>query len=334
LWAPARQAACGKPIWVTEADRGLKFTGPEPWCELSQEDEIRKARYIAQSYASSLYAGSVRHFHFILGNYHEGHNGVQFGLLRKDMTPRPAYVALAAVGRLLAGAKCLGRWIVPESDNAYIIAFRTRPDGLERDVLVAWAEKKVDWPQRAKTKVSFSLPQSWKAEAVFDYLGRRLDEIPAELSGEALFIVLPAEQTDKLKLTTVARSENRKDNVCPVVLQVQMPRSTSMKIQPLPWSQGYEYQIDPDKPYNLRMFAYNFSNEPVKGTIQVKDKPSGWTLDKETWKISIEPMQQELFEASLTIPSDQNGTLKLTGDFGPAGNPVLAFRLHGKKDKN
>jgi len=332
LWAPARLAACGKPIWVTEADRGLKFAGPEPWCELSREDEIRKARYIAQSYASSLYAGSIRHFHFILGHYHEGHNGVQFGLLRMDMTPRPAYVALAAVGRLLAGAKCLGRWPVPDSDDAYVIAFRARPDGLERDVLVAWAEKKVDWPGRAKTKIPFSLPESWRLEGVFDYLGRRLDEMPAELSGEALFVVLPAGQTDKVKLTTLARSERREDKACPIVLQVQMPRSASTKVTPLPWSQGYEYRIDPDKPYSLRMFAYNFSSEPVKGTIRVTNKPSGWTLDRKTWNISIEPMQRGFFEATLTIPADQDGTLQLTGDFGPTGKPVLAFRLHSRKN--
>jgi len=332
LWGPARQAACGKPIWVTEADRGLKFSGPEPWCELSREDEIRKARYIAQSYASSLYAGSIRHFHFILGHYHEGSNGVQFGLLRMDMTPRPAYVALAAVGRLLAGAKCRGRWAVPDSDDAYVIAFRARPNGLERDVLVAWAEKKVDWSGRAKTKVPFSLPESWAVEGVFDYLGRRLDEIPAELSGEALFVVLPAGQTDKVKMTTLARSERRQDRICPIVLQVQMPRSASMKIEPLPWSQGYEYRIDPDEPYRLRMFAYNFASEPVNGTIRITNKPSGWKLDKETWNISIEPMQRELFEASLTIPPDQDGTLQLTGDFGTTGKPVLAFRLHSKKN--
>ena len=332
LWAPARQAACGKPIWVTEADRGLKFVGPEPWCELSREDEIRKARYIAQSYASSLYAGSIRHFHFILGHYHEGSNGVQFGLLRKDMTPRPAYVALAAVGQLLAGAKCLGRWAIPDSDDAYIIAFRARPDGLERDVLVAWAEKKVDWPQRAKTKIPFSLPESWQVEGVFDYFGRKLDEMPAELGGEALFIILPAGQTDKVKLTIVARSEQREENVCSVVLQVQMPRNASMKVEPLPWSQSYEYRIDPDEPYHLRMFAYNLTNEPVKGTIRVTDKPSGWTLDRETWNLSIDSMERELFETTITIPAGQDGTLQLTGDFGSAGKPVLAFRLHGKKN--
>ena len=97
-------------------------------------------------------------------------------------------------------------------------------------------------------------------------------------------------------------------------------------------SQGYEYQIEPDKPYRLRMFAYNFSSEPVKGTIKVAGKPSGWMLDRETWSLSIAPMQRELFEAALTIPAGQDGTLQLTGDFGPEGEPVLAFRLQGRKN--
>ncbi|HUT47158.1 MAG TPA: hypothetical protein VMX36_12810, partial [Sedimentisphaerales bacterium] len=71
---------------------------------------------------------------------------------------------------------------------------------------------------------------------------------------------------------------------------------------------------------------------PVKGTIRVTDKPSGWALDRETWNISIDSMQRKLFETTLTVPADQDGTLQLTGDFGPAGKAALAFRLHGEKN--
>jgi hypothetical protein len=331
LWVPARAAACGKPIWVTEADRGIKYVGPEPWCELSPKDEIRKAQYMAQSYACALYAGCERYFHFVLGHYYE-HNGVQFGLLRKDMTPRPAYVALATLGRLLAGARCLGRWDMAGHEDAYVIAFRAYPDGHQRDVLVAWAEKKGDWPQRGKTVIPFALPGSWKVEQHFDYLGRRLNELPSELTGEALFIVLPAGQTNEVELTSVTRSEPREDKVCPVVLQIQMPRAASMKVEPLPWSQGYEYRINPHTPCRLKLFAYNFKNESVKGVIRIQDKPAGWAVDQESWCLSIDPMQRKAFEMSLTIPAGQAGTLRLTGHFGPAGKPALAFRIHGKEE--
>ena len=46
-------------------------------------------------------------FYFMLPHYVEGQT--QFGLIHPDLTPRPAYVALAAVGRLLADAKPLGK---------------------------------------------------------------------------------------------------------------------------------------------------------------------------------------------------------------------------------
>ena len=89
---------------------------------------------MAQSYASSLHAGANRHFHFILGQYGEGN--IQFGLLRHDLTPRPSYVALAAVGRLLAGARCLGRYPIDGKPDVRVIAFRA--NRMERSA-ICWS---------------------------------------------------------------------------------------------------------------------------------------------------------------------------------------------------
>jgi hypothetical protein len=116
LWAPAREAVAGRPLWITEADRGTRHLGNAPWFDLEPRLERLKAEWIAQSYAGSLFAGARRHFHFILGHYHEP-NGVQFGLLRLDLTPRPAYVALAAVGAL--SGQCPGAGaMAPDSGGA------------------------------------------------------------------------------------------------------------------------------------------------------------------------------------------------------------------------
>ena len=146
----ARQAASGRPIWITECGIRLQTDSEEPWGDLVPADERRQAEFVARSYASSLYAGTTRHFYFILGNYIE--RGVQFGLLRHDLTPRPGYVALAAVGRFLAGAECLGRL------SPTVYAFRAQPDGKPRDVLVAWGDGAV--------------PGDLQVEAVYDHLGR------------------------------------------------------------------------------------------------------------------------------------------------------------------
>ena len=148
LWGPIRTAAAGRPIWITESDRGLKYVTGTPWYDQSREGEILKAHFMAQSYATGLFAGANRYFHFVLGHYTEANNKTQFGLLRLDKTPRPAYVALAAVGRLLDGARSIGRWQLPDEPNAYVYAFRAFPDGQAADLLVAWAERPVEWPQR------------------------------------------------------------------------------------------------------------------------------------------------------------------------------------------
>jgi len=79
------------------------------------------------------------------------------------------------------------------------------------------------------------------------------------------------------------------------------------------------------------MFAYNFGSSRAKGAIRAKDKPSNWILDREVWNLSIDPMQRELFETTLTVPAGQGGTLRFTGDFGSEGKSVLALRIHGKK---
>ena len=175
----ARQAASGRPIWMTECGIRLPTQNAVPWGDLVPADERRQAEFVARSYASSLYAGVSRHFFFILGNYIE--DGVQFGLLRHDLTPRPGYVALAAVGRFLAGGRCLGRL------SPTIYAFRAQPDGQPHDVLVAWGDS--------------ALPAGLDIEAMYDHLGRPLaTPPPARLSDTAVFVILPAGAADHLPL--------------------------------------------------------------------------------------------------------------------------------------
>ena len=86
---------------------------------------------------------------------------------------------------------------------------------------------------------------------------------------------------------------------------------------------------------NYAKFLNSQLNTPygefAKGNIQVESKPSGWVMDREQWDLSVESIQREPFEATLTIPAGQNGTLRLTGDFGSAGKVALAFRVNSGK---
>ncbi len=314
-FAPAREAACGRPIWITECGvRLLAKTGGH-WSELSQEDEIKQAEFIARSYASSLFAGVNRHFFFILGNYPE--SGVQFGLLRYDQTPRPAFVALAALGRLLAGAQCLGRWIPKENPAVRVYAFNSRPDGRQRSVLVIWAKKSSTWP----------LPKSLSIEAVYDYLGRPLGKNSMEkIDSAPVLAILQKDTAQKLPLEPPPRSSPfRAGKPSPVVLQLQMHNnSTRLDRQ--------AHAVPPNKETNLNLLAYNFSEKTVTGTITVQNTPQGYKLKPERWEITLEPTERKRLPARVMVnasgtdtPSD--GWIKLKGNFADAGRPVLAFRL-------
>jgi len=338
LWEPVRSAACGRPIWVTEADRGMITKEPPPWYDLTRKAEIQKAHILAQEYTYSLFAGANRHFHFILGNYHEDHNSVQFGLLRRDFTPRPAYVALAAVGRFLAGARPLGCWSVKDKPHAHIYAFRAQPDGCPQDVLIAWAEKEGEWPQRGQTSVEWSLPSDLKINQVYDYLGRSLgNQSPGKLNAAPIFLLLPPGQTQTLPLKPPAQPcPYRTGSPSPVVLQLQLPQKNNVSSDQSKRSPNFIYALAPDQDQELSFFAYNFSNQPLQGTISVEKIPASWKLTPAQWSLSLDPLQRQKFTGRILIPSTsaeaQKGSwIKLRGNFKNLANPVLSFYVKAAK---
>jgi len=336
LWKPVHEAACGRPIWVTESDRGITYETPEPWCDLSPENEIRKAEFMAQSYASSFYAGASKHFHFILGHYFEARNKVQFGLLRLDQTPRPSYVAMAAIGRFLDGATCLGRWALPDKPQAHIYAFKAKPDGQEACVLVAWAEAPGDWNQRGKTHVDWALPDGMAINSVYDYLGRSLGTaLPGPLRSAPVFIVLEPDQARRLELTPPPQSTYREGTPSHIVLQLNMPRESTVKLEQVPWASEYEHKVEPGVETELPIYVYNFGDERARGSIAVSHSPSGWTLSPRQWSVTLEPMERRLLKLQLTKPdapfdASSDNWIKLTGNFGPDEQPILAFRCISK----
>lgn len=329
LWKPALAAAAGRPLWITEADRGTPHLKNPPWYDQDPRLERLKAEWIAQAYASSLFAGAQRHFHFILGNYQEP-NGVQFGLLRLDLTPRPAYVALAAVGRLLAGARPLGRWQPGQSVQVY--AFRAQPDGQEHDVLVVWAEKEVDWDDRGSTTAGWKLPAHLRVQAVVDYLGRSCGKsFPAPLSSAPVFVLLPPGQAANLPLESPpVLGSRRAGSASSVVIQMALPRSATRKVADLPWSEGYAYQVPPGQSLEFKLRVYNFGSNPVAGRLQVTRQPPGWEAALAVADFKLAAMDRGELTGSLRIPGGaptQDGWVVLRADCERQGQPTLAFRV-------
>jgi len=327
----ALRAAAGKPLWVTESDRGLAADPESPHGDFTPEHERLKAELITQSYVSSLAAGAARHYHFILPQYMEQANTIQFGLLRHDQTPRMGYVALAALGRFLAGARYLGRWREDAREDVFIHAFRAQPDGKPRDVLVAWTEARVDWPERGRATADFSLQAAITVEGAWDYLGREMGSVaPDTLRTAPCFLVLPAGEVDKLgvleRLNVPAEDAGA---ASPVVLQLRapdLPRSYRLH----EWAHEHDRAFAPGE-HEVSIVAYNFGAAPVTGSIEAASLPPGWRCAPESWALTIAPMERMAQPVLVHVPepgpdSDTGAWLGFYGDFGTAGTPQLAFR--------
>ena len=329
LWKPAREAASGRPIWVTECDRGMKAETGAPWGDFSHDFALRKAEFIIQSYASSLCAGASVHFHFLLRYYMEGSHTIQFGLLRKDMTPRLSYVALATLGRQLAGARPLGRWQPEGADNTWVCAFRAAPDGVEKDVLVAWCEAPVDWPRRGAAKTPWPLPAALRVDQFIDYLGRPLPAGPPEqLTSTPLFLIMPKGEASKLPLNKAPAAEWRPGQPSPVVLQLRTPEE-HIRHGKMGWTHKNDRVLTPGSTAELELRVYNFAGKPLSGEVLLTQAPQGWHVTPTTCDTTVAPMDREILPIKVQIPSEFTSaqSFKFQGHFPGAGRTVLAFDL-------
>jgi hypothetical protein len=200
---------------------------------------------------------------------------LQYGLVHKDLTPRPAYVAFAAVGRLLNGAKPIGRVDLGD-DKLKAYAFSTVVDGASKETIVAWSETK---PTQIKLTT---------AEASYDYLGRvRQPTNHVELTRATVYFVLPPGGSKDLKIAPPPAKPKRMDvKPCPVVLQI-VGQSDSKQSA---------FVLNETK--QLRLAAYNFGNAAAEGKLKLEGATGGPaevslpTGARQEWTITASGPQQ------------------------------------------
>jgi len=197
-----RKASGGKPVWITESyfhfRQGVK-TGD---VELPEEERKLRARFLTTNLVTGLSEGPEQFFSFVLPHYLE--HGILFGLLNANGTPRADYVALAAAGRLLAGAKAVGRM---EGDvDAH--AFKVRLDGEPKTVVVAWSGKEAPLP-------------TMKVKKSFDFLGRAIP-VPGMVGKDPVYLVLASGEALPVKPAPKLAAAEKTD-CSPLVIQTVFP---------------------------------------------------------------------------------------------------------------
>lgn len=315
IYSAFRTVSAGQPLWVSECNVPVHWSGDVQMQEPSETDLRLQAERVARVYASSLHEGSGQVFYFLLPHYCEG--DTQFGVLHKDLTPRPAFLALGACGRLLAGAKPLGKlptsspWLTPAGQAMNAFVFRAWPDGEERDVLVAWTPA----PQ---AHLGLAVPL-----AVYDHLGRaKKADAGIALTRAPVFVVFPKDTFRGILLQPPPPAPTPGDGKpSPIVLQALWPKDRVMPGRSA-------YGVSSEKRESIPVFVYNFGTNAVSGTLRVM-APAGWVVHL---PVSIEIQPSERKELALNIDCRGGSaalveTLKIKGDFGASGTPVLSVRL-------
>lgn len=307
VYAAFRPFTAGKPMWVTEFNYPVHF-GKNADQEPSADDLKIQTERLVQVITSSLNQGPQAAFYFMLPHYCEG--DIQFGILHKDLTPRPAYVAMAAVGRFLADASPLGR--MQAAANARAFVFAARPDGKMRNVVVAWT-----------TEGESTLEFPTVPIASFDLLGRTIATPTSDTvqitKSPAFFVFKKKDVPPHLTPAATNTPSLKKDKPSPIVFQVLTTEGKTS----LPLS---SVQISIDKPETLNVFAYNFGKRTFKGHLTTT-APQNWSV-KFPEELEIAPGERK--ELALTIDCHSGSsspveTIQIQGDF--PGHPVLSIRV-------
>ena len=136
-WAQAVMAKEGysKPIWITETS-GPNY--PELWLS-DTVGERRQAEEVVKRYVLSLASGVERVFWYVLATPQHQEKGEwsRTGLLRSDLSKRPAYHTYRLMTGLLQGARSVRTLELGSGISAFEF---TRPQG---SVYVLWADKGV-----------------------------------------------------------------------------------------------------------------------------------------------------------------------------------------------
>lgn len=306
-----RRHGCGdRPVWLTEA--GIRLRATEPDGELNAADERRQADFVPKSFAYSLAAGTDSHFFFVLPYYLE--HGVQFGALRKDLSPRPGLIAIAAAVDILGEARFLG---VREKDGFTAIAFHS---GRGR-VLVVWSNA----PREAQ------LPVAAHKVVVANVVGRRRE---CEAPGGILKLAIAPSPQYVIGLGEGAlagmggtpRPEGKlpASQPSPVVIRAQAQVPTLDK--------DADAYVIGDEPFDYAVEACNFGSKPAAGRIAL-ELPSGWKAEPSEAAASLEPMgrivaQFRIAPAPAALGSQKIRVRPTAFDVSPPPAPVLsAFRF-------
>ncbi len=316
----ARHNMTGCPVWFTE--NGSEMEGAARLdSELagvkahSPEQEMILAEFLPKSMISLQSLGIDRDFFFVLPPYNERRGAKDWGLLRRDYSVKPGYVAFATLTDQLGAAEFQGTMPLGEGVRGYLYRL---PDGTQ--TLVYWSLSPLDTERNQadprpgdRFERKFSLPIANGRYRKIDIFGT-----PAEVRAENRSLALTADRLPAfltglsgLKPKTPFRKPQQaarpaSDADLTVIYRVKL--SEDFLIPPA------RDRIDPRKEnaaFKLQIF--NLSEERKAGTVHFP----GAEVSGLPERIVLEPFARAEFELGITpgLNRDFCGELRVEGAF-------------------
>ena len=295
-----------RPIWLSEAGIHLMGTEGPGRSLLNEGQQHLQCQFAAPSALMSLISGTDKHFFFVLPSYLE--NGVQFGLLKPDLTPYPAFLGLSACANIIGRGDYLGKYTLPDT-NVEARAFST-PKGI---VLVLWSSQ----------TTAVSIPTAKARVTVADVFGH--GEATAPVDGKITVKVGP-DATYLIGLDAAVRGKltgaPRKRGVLPankpakvlLVGRTNLPADRGRNTYAVKIGEPFEYDVD----------VYNLDEKAeTKGKIALK-LPAGWAADRTEVPLTLKAMDRQSLKFSITPQNAAMGLLSVRCEGQFPGNPVGA----------
>jgi hypothetical protein len=243
-------------------------------------------------------------------------------LLRRQTRIGKQPKADAAAGRLLAGAKPIGRLKLQGESPLRVFAFRARPDGAEQTVLVAWS---------SGSDTMLPLPPPLKIDAAFNMLGQPIPVQDGRLSTtpDPVYLVCPVGVERQLDLAPAPMTpEWKQAKPCPVVIQPVLPAS---RVRPA--NHGHTtsaYEFAPGEAVDMPLYMYNFAAQDTTAELKVTAEKS-FRISPSERTVRLAPMERAKLMFRITAnnppPRLTHTLVRFAADCGPHGNSVTAMRL-------
>ncbi len=309
----------GKPEWLTESGIELRWAGPRGVSALPWNSQATQARHVPKTMTVNTYLGVDAVFFFLLAHFPEGRN--QFGITRADYSPRPAYVALAAAGRLMAGAKALGQITGPSDPGFKGYHFTALPDGKKREVSVIWSESR---------PLDYRIPARKKLEAAYNFLGQ-----PIEVTGSTESIRVDEEAVYLIYERGAASGMDLSPRAFPALEPIPDNKPCPLVIQPLPHPGNLlrgksHYVFEPGEQTRFPLYLYNFGDKTIRTQLEIS-APHGISVTGDLSEVEVQPMDRVRFD--LNVKAGQNPRtlhtypVQIKADCGDAGVSILGLRF-------